>query len=157
MRFRRPCKGVLEISPSALHGIDSHRQFDRSAAEAGGLLLGRLIRDSSDVVVDQATVPNLADRRSRFRFFRAAAPAQAAVDAAWRTSGGTRVYLGEWHTHPEDEPKPSCLDRKDWRRIVKRARFEQQALFFAIAGRTWLQVWEVDRGRAVPEKLERIE
>ncbi|HCZ9268877.1 TPA: Mov34/MPN/PAD-1 family protein [Vibrio alginolyticus] len=26
-------------------------------------------------------------------------------------SGGTVNYIGEWHTHPEDFPKPSQQDR----------------------------------------------
>jgi len=32
----------------------------------------------------------------------------------WRASGGTLDYVGEWHTHPEQQPVPSRLDLEQW-------------------------------------------
>jgi len=69
--------------------------------EAGGVLLGRHILETGDIIVDLITEPMPSDRQGRFRFFRARRPHQAAIDRAWRASGGTYTYLGEWHTHPE--------------------------------------------------------
>lgn len=157
MRYRRPDGGILEISALALRSILTERQLGPNAAEAGGVLLGRFIKNTPDVVVDEVTRPGPADRRSRYRFFRAAPPAQRAVDLAWSASGGTVVYLGEWHTHAEDDPKPSCVDRRDWKRIVRRARFEQDSLFFIIAGRVELRVWEVSRAKPVPDLLPLVD
>lgn len=62
--------------------------------------------------------------------------------AAWRESTGTRIYLGDWHSHPEDDPKPSCVDRRDWNRVLKRAVYEQDFLLFAIVGRRSIAPWE---------------
>src|SRR5437867_1979843 len=107
MRFHRAGAGQLEISDEALAALNSHRQLSDSAAEAGGLLLGRLIAESSDVVVDEATNPSVEDRRGRFFFIRWRVPAQRRVATAWKESGSTRIYLGEWHSHPEDVPSPS--------------------------------------------------
>lgn len=64
-------------------------------------------------------------------------------------SGGTTVYLGEWHTHPEDVPHPSWIDERDWRRIVSKARYEQSHLVFVIAGRIEIRAFEVDRAAAI--------
>lgn len=153
MRFSRPNGGVLEFGETALQHVLSHRQFTSDSAEAGGVLLGRLIRDSRDIVIDRAAGPSELDRRSRFSFFRARRPAQALVDEAWRESGQAAIYLGEWHTHPEDDPTPSCIDRKDWIRIVQRAQFEQPSLFFVIAGRVLTRIWEIPKAVGTPVPL----
>jgi integrative and conjugative element protein (TIGR02256 family) len=93
--------------------------------------------------VDEVTVPGPHDRQGRFHFFRAERPAQVVVNKAWARSGGELNYLGEWHTHPEDDPTPSCHDRTDWRRLVTIQRYEQPSLFFVIAGRRKIRAWEM--------------
>lgn len=32
------------------------------------------------------------------------------IEADYERSEHTRFYIGEWHTHPEDKPKPSAVD-----------------------------------------------
>ena len=146
MIFERPGGGVLRIADHVLALVAPYRQHDRFAPEAGGVLLGRIVIERPDVTVETLTIPSPDDRRSRFAFFRARKPTQAAINAAWQASGGTQNYLGEWHTHPEDHPTPSWVDQRNWQRIARDARFEQDALFFLIAGRVSLAAWEVQRG-----------
>jgi integrative and conjugative element protein (TIGR02256 family) len=67
------------------------------------------------------------------------------VDAAWGESGGSRNYLGEWHSHPEDVPAPSDIDIENWHRIIAQTVCEQDFLLFAIVGRTATQMWELSR------------
>jgi len=125
-------------------------------SEAGGVLLGRLVIGSDDVVIDVASEPLPNDRRSRFRFFRARASTQAIINAAWRMSRGTRVYLGEWHTHPEDWPTPSSTDLRNWARIARLARYEQGFLLFVVVGRSAARVWELRREDPEPVELHEI-
>lgn len=153
MRFSRPNGGVVEFSETALAHFSLHRQLDRGIPEAGGILLGRLIKGSPDIIVDQALGPSPEDRRGRFFFFRARRPAQMLIDHAWQTSGQTLNYLGEWHTHPETDPAPSCIDRRDWSRITARAQYEQSSLLFAIVGCVHVRVWEVPRASGKPIPL----
>jgi integrative and conjugative element protein (TIGR02256 family) len=148
MRFGRPGGGELRLSEATLR-MRVHVQRYCWSSEAGGILLGRMLMASDHIVVDDVTVPGPHDRRSRFRFFRAERPAQTAVDAAWARSGGEINYLGEWHTHPEDDPTPSRHDHTDWQRLVMTQRYEQAALFFVIVGRREIRAWELARGRAV--------
>ena len=108
----------------------------------GGVLLGRLIVNTEDVVVDEITKPGPDDIRGRYRFKRSSNSAQPRVVSAWRESTGTKIYLGDWHSHPEDHPSPSSVDRRDWNRVVKRAVYEQDFLLFAIVGRRSIGVWE---------------
>jgi integrative and conjugative element protein (TIGR02256 family) len=146
----------LEISASALTTMNRFRQAEPDQFEAGGILLGRLIDSTGDLVVDEATVPDKSDRRSRFNFFRSKRVAQQRINSAWRETNQTRNYLGEWHTHPEDCPTPSGHDVENWKRIVNKSKFEQEALVFVIVGRTTISAWSLRKGEQRPSQLQRI-
>lgn len=135
----------LVLSKVAAEEMLRFRQIKFSDPEAGGVLLGRLLRESVDVIVDEVTRPAARDRASRFNFFRSKSSTQPAVDRAWAVSDGTCIYLGEWHTHPEDDPHPSTRDMSNWRTILHTARFEQPWLFFLIVGRQQTKAWIGDR------------
>lgn len=137
--------GVLEFTEAACDVFERFAQVDDTAPEAGGLLLGRLIVGTNHVVVDRSTHPSESDQRGRFWFRRSRPASQVHVNAAWQMSGGTQVYLGEWHTHPEDDPVPSFQDNRDRRRILKRTQCEQDSLLFVIVGRQRIRVWEGSR------------
>jgi integrative and conjugative element protein (TIGR02256 family) len=143
LTFYRQNGAKCEVGEAARVLIQRHVQHDDSAAEAGGVLLGRLVSGTTDVVIDFATEPSQTDRRGRFFFFRQKHHAQQKVNAAWERSRGAIIYLGEWHTHPEDDPTPSQIDLKNWKRIAKSASFEQDFLLFLIAGRGICRLWEV--------------
>ncbi len=146
MIYERPKGGTFRFSDNASRLIYQYLQLGSEMPEAGGILLGRMFLDYADVIVDIVTVPGRGDAFGRFHFVRARQPTQTAIDRAWEVSGGVQIYLGEWHTHPEDRPSPSHKDLFNWNRIAKTGRFEQNALFFVIAGRQITRVWEVPRG-----------
>jgi integrative and conjugative element protein (TIGR02256 family) len=147
VRFRRPEGGELRISTSVLTAMLKHVQRHQWSREAGGVLLGRMRVQGEDVDVTEITTPGPRDRRSRFRFFRAQEPAQSVVKDAWERSDGQVNYLGEWHTHPQDDPEPSSHDRAEWRRLVKIQTYEQSSLFFVIVGRKEIRAWELAGGQ----------
>lgn len=123
-------------------------------SEAGGVLLGRHLIDSQDVVVDEVTTPQSADRRSRFGFFRSRRH-EALAQERWRQQAGTSAYLGLWHTHPESDPTPSSVDRRDWQQAVSVDAFEGDRLFFPIVGTACIRVWTRSRRGSLRElKLE---
>jgi len=97
-------------------------------------------------VIDLVTEPTKRDTRSRTDFERAVEPTQSRILKAWKSSHGERNYLGEWHTHPESDPRPSNIDKNNWRRLARTARYEQEVLFFVIAGLKKMRAWEVSRG-----------
>ncbi len=147
--YARPGGGRLQLGRVAVETILSYVQDEPHRPEAGGVLLGRHILGGEDIVVDRATVPMPGDRRSRTRFFRARRRHQDAIARAWRDSGGTCTYLGEWHTHPEQHPTPSVIDRLDWQRKLFVDRFTV-VIFFVIVGTGEIRVWEGRRyGRPV--------
>ena len=142
--FLRPDGTRFEVSVAAWRVMQGFIQYANSATEAGGVLLGRHLRDGSAIVVDTVTTPMVGDRRARTRFHRAQQRHQAAINAAWAASEATCTYLGEWHTHPEPVPTPSLIDRADWQRRLLRDCYTEP-LFFIIVGTAAINAWEGHR------------
>ena len=132
----------LKLDDAVLDRLALYRQVGLHHHEAGGVLLGRHLLDSSDIVVDEITEPMAGDSRSRFRFRRGQRNHQRRIDEAWLASRGTCVYLGEWHTHPEADPTPSSTDLHDWRRRLRTDAFGGDALYFLILGVRAVRAWE---------------
>jgi integrative and conjugative element protein (TIGR02256 family) len=139
--FNRPGGGRFQIGWDAAMVVGRYVQDEGHKPEAGGVLLGRHIHNSQDIVVDQVTTPMRGDYCSRTRYYRARQQHQDAINRAWRESGGTCTYLGEWHTHPEIMPAPSLIDQLTWRRKLMVDQFAGY-LFFVIVGLDDVRVWE---------------
>ncbi|MBB5232971.1 Mov34/MPN/PAD-1 family protein [Deinococcus budaensis] len=152
--FRAPNRHRLGLTAEVLDVLLAYRQTAADLPEAGGVMLGRFMREGGDVIVDRVTGPLPGDRRSRKRFFRSEAPHQAVVTAEWEASGGIRTYIGEWHTHPEPFPTPSGTDLRDWRRRLRRDVFHGDVLRFVIVGQEEVGAWMLPRGATAPLKLE---
>jgi integrative and conjugative element protein (TIGR02256 family) len=135
----------LKIAPEAVGQLLPFRQLRKRDPEAGGVLLGRHLHEGGHVVVDEVTTPMPEDRATRFTFHRSAAPHQRVIDEVWSRSGGSSVYLGEWHTHPEPEPHPSPTDLADWRSRLSVSGVEAPYLFFLIIGQEQVAAWEGSR------------
>ncbi|HEX3529510.1 MAG TPA: Mov34/MPN/PAD-1 family protein [Thermoanaerobaculia bacterium] len=147
LTFARSRGGRFQIGPATMQTIRRYIQDSPRKLEAGGVLLGRHIADSDDIIVDDLTVPIRGDRRGRYLFMRGHEAHQKVIDRAWRDSEGTCVYLGEWHTHPEPVPTPSSVDCINWKRKLKQDEFNG-CVFFAILGTQEVRVWEGHQGGA---------
>lgn len=135
----------VKIGRQALRGMLGHTQHEPGALEAGGVLLGRELLVTGDLVVDAITAPMPGDVRTSTSFFRAAPRHQRRILDAWRASGGTCGYLGEWHTHPEARPIPSRVDRDDWSRRLAEDVVGARLSLFVIVGTRFLGAWIGDR------------
>ncbi|MDO9103068.1 MAG: Mov34/MPN/PAD-1 family protein [Candidatus Nitrotoga sp.] len=148
--FRVTSKQRLIITEHAVEQLLAHAQRRFWYCEAGGVLLGRHLLDSEDVVVDEVTVPQSSDRRTRFSFFRSKKHEVIAIER-WQAEASTLAYLGLWHTHPEDSPTPSSVDRNDWEQAVVKDTFNGPRLFFPIVGREEIRVWTKSRTGGISE------
>lgn len=139
--FHRTVSGRVQIGPDAINAFLGYRQLTSQEHESGGVLLGRFIEESSDIVIDRVTTPQPGDTSSRSWFFRSKKRHQALIDRAWAASNGTTAYLGEWHTHPEAVPHPSMIDRAGW---LKKLQFDEfsEVIFFIIVGTEDIRMWE---------------
>lgn len=148
--FKVTSKQRLIITSQAVEQLLLHVQKWCWQREAGGVLLGRHLLDSEDVVVDEITGPQSSDRRTRFSFFRSKKHEHIAKER-WLSEANTLAYLGLWHTHPEDSPTPSSVDREDWQQAVTNDAFDGARLFFPIVGRKEIRVWTKSRSGVIRE------
>ncbi|CAM2997959.1 MULTISPECIES: CBASS system CD-NTase/cGAS isopeptidase Cap3 [Pseudoalteromonas] len=90
-----------------------YRQLTPTSLEAAGVLVGE--RRGSHLIICDLSVPNTGDIRSRYRVDRKGKHHQSKVIECFYSSNGFQQYIGEWHTHPEDHPSPSFLDKQSWK------------------------------------------
>jgi len=137
--------GRIKLASSMIETLFHYQQLNEESMESGGVLLGRFIKDSKNIVVDKITTPMHGDKQTRYSFKRLSPLHQKIITQEWNNSNGTCNYLGEWHTHPESDPIPSGLDLKDWKRKLKKDVFSGRYLYFIIAGINSIEIWEGDR------------
>ena len=128
---------LLHFSTATLETFSEHVQSSDVDREAGGLLLGSV--HGAHLLIEQATVPTALDKRFRYLFERMPFGHEAIALSRWTASQGTVRYLGEWHTHPEDHPHPSSLDRSEWNRLSAQRR-DKRPMLAVIIGRKSLYV-----------------
>ncbi|WP_340648705.1 Mov34/MPN/PAD-1 family protein [Pseudoxanthomonas winnipegensis] len=128
---------LVHFSERTIAVFQDHIQREATDAEAGGLLLGTV--HGNHMLIEQATTPTKWDKRFRTLFERMPFGHRAIALSRWNASKGTVRYLGEWHTHPEDNPQPSGLDRSEWNRLAG-LRQDQRSMLAVIVGRHNLYV-----------------
>lgn len=128
---------LLHFSESTLETFCQHIQARYVDCEAGGILLGSV--HGTHMLIEQATAPTAWDKRFRYLFERMPFGHEIIALSRWTASHGTVRYLGEWHTHPEDYPYPSGLDRSEWNRLSMK-RQDKRPMLAVIVGRKSLHV-----------------
>lgn len=120
----------IRITPEVTGYLASHRQISKSSLEAGGQLFGSI--DASAVVIMKATGPYQGDQRSRYSHRSNPIRAQAAIETYSRER---LLYLGEWHTHPQQQPIASIADRDAMQRLEQASQIRVNQLLMLIQGR----------------------
>lgn len=134
------------MTSDVLNTIYNMRQINKEDNEAGGMLIGSIIRNTHDIVINDLTVPVDDDYRTRSKYIRNEIHNQL-LERKWIESQHTKMYLGEWHTHPQRYPQYSSQDLKNWSELIKKAQTESKVLFFLIAGTCGYKVWKGSRSR----------
>lgn len=132
--------GKILIEPPVIALVRSYCQHQTDRPESGGILLG--YRRGSHLHIVAATTPQHDDQRMRFRFFRRDLNHQKIAIRQWNLSGNTMDYVGEWHTHPEQDPTPSALDLSEWRKICSARQTQMVFLITGWTGTLWLGIDE---------------
>jgi integrative and conjugative element protein (TIGR02256 family) len=128
---------LLSLAEPVIVIFQRYIQTRPSDCEAGGLLLGTV--HGSSLAVTEATVPTPWDKRLQYFFERMPFGHSSIAQARWKASGGTVRYVGEWHTHPQDYPHPSGIDRTEWNKL-SRKRADGRSMLAVIVGRKGLYV-----------------
>lgn len=120
----------IRITDSVLNHVARYQQHSPTSTEAGGQLFGTVT--SVEVRVVAAAGPYRRDERGRTHHRSDERAAQKVIrDQA--NSG--LLFLGEWHTHPEDFPKPSGSDERALASMVDKSTLNTDAPILLIVGK----------------------
>lgn len=128
---------TIEFSKSVNQVFNDFMQTG-NRKEKGGILLGEICKNEISII--KASVPTIFDKSTRFSFNRNKKSAQIIVDYEFFNSQGKTIYLGEWHTHPEDYPTPSSTDIKMIRQQFNKNLLNEDFLLLVIVGRKSIYV-----------------
>jgi len=98
------------IARSVLNLIERFKQTNKKHNESGGILLGQVT--DKDIYILKVTTPNKFDKARRYSFDCNKDAAQVIINYEFLNSSQKTIYIGEWHTHPENYPNPSGVDKR---------------------------------------------
>ncbi|MDF2479027.1 MAG: hypothetical protein K0S25_821 [Bacillus sp. (in: firmicutes)] len=135
---------VIQVEDHILSFIKEKRQLLFSNFESGGMLLGCIEEGTDILVINDFTLPLKTDTQTRTRFIRNKNHNKL-LRNKWIKSGGTTMYLGEWHTHPEVDPNYSSQDFRNWNDLLKKSNTFSGYLLFLISGTHYFKIWVGNR------------
>jgi integrative and conjugative element protein (TIGR02256 family) len=130
MKFKYQNINIV-VEQNVIDLFNTFRQTGKKP-ESGGILLGEIY--DSEVRIKKASVPTSFDSSSRYMFNRNKKSAQLITDYEFKNSGGTIIYIGEWHTHPENIPTPSSTDIKMITTQFRKNKINETFLLMIIVG-----------------------
>jgi integrative and conjugative element protein (TIGR02256 family) len=122
---------TIVIEPNVLELFNTFHQTGKKP-ESGGILLGKVY--DNEIRIKKASLPTMFDSFSRFSFNRHKKSAQLFTNYEFKNSGGTIIYIGEWHTHPENIPTPSPKDVKMIANQFRENKINETFLLMVIVG-----------------------
>ena len=122
----------FEITQEVIEYLSGQAQ--KSGNEQAGILIGSEIGDHA-YRVNKASEPcGIKQKASKIGCVRNAKKANERIATEFEKSNGTRVYLGEWHTHPEEFPTPSYVDTNSIKNIIETGDIPIEGVFMIIVG-----------------------
>jgi integrative and conjugative element protein (TIGR02256 family) len=135
-----PDFGRVRTAHALLEDLCKFRQTAEGHPESGGVLIGKHLIRGGRMVINRFTSPQKRDKHGRFMFYRSK-DHDRLVQNIWEESKRISTYVGLWHTHPENVPHYSAIDRRDWNKALNRSAYDGKNLFFFIVGRTHIGCW----------------
>lgn len=131
------------ITETTFQRMLRYKQLNNSF-ESGGMLIGSILTSGNEIEINDCTEPLEEDKQSRLSFRRSNMHNKL-LKKKWEESEFTKLYLGEWHTHPQRIPSPSFLDKSTWKKLLYTSNTECRFLIFIIIGLNSMEIWIGDR------------
>jgi integrative and conjugative element protein (TIGR02256 family) len=160
----RKSSGLVWL-PKETNGFMIAEANRRSPQETGGSLLGYWSSQWNEVVITHATGPGPGAIHELFSFVPDDVYQEEAIAIHYEESGRLHTYLGDWHTHPDqNDIALSRTDRLTLRKIANypAARMDRP-IMLVLGGSDWkLKIWRYEptflsrvriRIKAVPMEL----
>lgn len=127
------------FSNRVIEKLKTFIQKSPASTEAGGLLIG--YKRGLHFEITDITYPYKGDIRKRNFFERKDKEHINKLQYIHKLSLAQKGFLGEWHTHPEKNPRPSLLDITEWK---KTANYNKDILLFLIIGQETIYIQTSD-------------
>lgn len=102
-------------------------------SERGGVIMGELYPNKNLVVVTNIIEsPSKISRNNQYEMD--VEYTQKEITNVWKKNNGRVTYLGDWHTHPEINPKPSLRDYYTFSKNYFNSTIDQNFLIYIILG-----------------------
>jgi len=120
---------AVVLTDGALLTMQRCRQIKTKDKEAGGQLFAHF--DQSDTVIVEATTATQLDHRMRFGFRPHRRSQQNEIYEQYARG---LHFVGDWHTHPENVPRPSVEDMSSMIECYRKSAHELRAFIMVIVG-----------------------
>jgi integrative and conjugative element protein (TIGR02256 family) len=130
----------LVIRKEILLEFTEYKQLSYNQNESGGMLIGSILKRGDVIEINDITHPVSGDTATITTFKRSDLHNNI-LKKKWEESSYTKMYIGEWHTHPQDVPMPSLTDQENWKKLLMKAKTESPILLFIIVGKKSNKIW----------------
>jgi len=120
---------TLVFTNSVQRLFQKYKQTDKNQAEAGGQLFAKITPKL--IIVTTATGPHPRDKKGRFHFFPGLKRLRREIHSYFIKG---LHYVGDWHTHPQINPRPSLLDLASMRLAYATSRHELHYFVLVVVG-----------------------
>lgn len=119
----------LLFTPKVLTYFQRHQQRRLFQREAGGQLFATFA--NNEITIVEATGPRRTDRRSRYSYIPDRTEEQREI--VERHTLGLH-FVGDWHTHPERDGRPSSTDLSSISETVRKSRHSLNGFVLVVVG-----------------------
>jgi len=143
----------IEVTEDVLNTLETFKQDSFKIHEAGGILLGYIVKEEAYIRITKVSTPCKYDKSTPTSFDRDANNAQKIINKEFDESQGKIIYLGEWHTHFQKVPMPSSIDINMIKKQYKVSTLNANILLLLIKGTENLYISVYDGKKFVSDYL----
>ncbi len=100
---------IITFSQEVVLEIIKKSKYRNKSLEIGGLLIGQIA--DKNIHITDITEPDKSDISASNTFTRSVKNKNNLLKGKFLQSNKTKIYMGEWHTHPEPYPNISQVDK----------------------------------------------
>jgi len=122
-------RALVHVSAGVTAHMNQHLQRHFWSCEAGGQLFGNV--SESGLEISKVTGPYKSDWRTPLGYRSDPRVAQRAIVQMHKLG---LTYLGEWHTHRQEIPRPSSVDWETISRTAQKSELRSGAILLLVRG-----------------------
>jgi len=122
----------IEFDKNSIKKLKKYQQKN-GEYESGGILVGEIYPIENKVIVKDIIVSKKA-KRSFMGINIDKKEMQEELEKIRKNTNYRYYYIGDWHTHPEKNPKPSWIDKVSYKKTLRTIILQTNFVVFLIVG-----------------------